>query len=67
VSNLLTFYTRFRPATTYAKTRDFNEKVLYFKDENRKFIYKSSLPDVYRPIDSSITRAYTIMEFMVFE
>ena len=69
--NIITYYTRIKPNTPHAKVRDFCEKYCYFKEEGgdnpREFYYISSVPDQFKPIESNITRAYTLSEFMVFE
>jgi hypothetical protein len=64
---VLTYYTKIKPNTPHAKTRDFVDKYIFFRNENKDYIYVSSVPDEIKDIESQVTRSYTIVEFMVFE
>mmetsp|Transcript_46221 Transcript_46221/g.33978 ORF Transcript_46221/g.33978 Transcript_46221/m.33978 type:complete len:200 (-) Transcript_46221:85-684(-) len=68
--NIITYYSRIKPAVQHAKARDFVEKYCYFKEDGdvqREFYYVSSVPDSFKPSIANVTRSYTLSEFMVFE
>jgi hypothetical protein len=78
VSNALMNYQRIKSAVSYIQKREFVEKKLKFKvkveqiqgvkgKHTRHFVYFSSLPDGFRPIDKNVTRAKVLFGMHMFE
>ena len=78
LSNVLMNYQRIKSAVSYIQKREFLEKKLKFKvkveqiqgvkgKHTRYFVYFSSLPDGFRPIDKNVTRAKVLFGIHMFE
>lgn len=78
LSNALMNYQRIKSAVSYIQKREFVEKKLKFKvkveqiqgvkgKHTRHFVYFSSLPDEFRPIDKNVTRAKVLFGIHMFE
>ena len=78
LSNALMNYQRIKSAVSYIQKREFVEKKLKFKAKveqfkgvkgkySRHFVYFSSLPDEFRPLDKNVTRAKVLFGIHMFE
>ena len=61
--NFILWYQKNKSAVKIVSQRDFVEKKLKFKKDNKVYVYFSSIPDEFKEIEKSTERAYTVAGF----